>query len=285
MTIRRRALASASSRTGQAARKSGKTSLRRAGRARASQAGTGSARPGRGRAGLAEAALAAIGAFVLAACGGSAGGGTASGGGGSPLASRSASAIVSQMKSAVRDASSMHMDGRLTDSGKPVGLNMSLLRDGGLAGIITQENVPLSLIGADGKIYVRATRAFLAELHAEAVCSLMCGKWVQMSGPQADQLTGSLSMANLTKSLTTGLPSFRKDGMTTVSGQQAIELRAGDGATLDVAAQGKPYPLRVVAPSGQQGSVIFSQWDKVAAPKAPPSSEVINIDKLKAGLS
>jgi hypothetical protein len=179
----------------------------------------------------------------------------------------------------------MHMDGRLTDSGKPVGLNMSLLRDGSLTGTITQNSVPLSLIGANSKIYVKATRAFLTELHAQSVCSLMCGKWVQMSGSQASQLTGSLSMANLTKSLTSGLPSFKKNGLTTVGGQQAVELKASNGSTLDVAAQGKPYPLRVVAPAGRQGSVRFSQWDKVPAPKPPPSSEVINLDKLKAGLS
>jgi hypothetical protein len=250
------------------------------------------ARAGTARAGLAGVALTAAGVLALAACGSSASGsGSASGGSSAPAGSsssasgRSASAIVTQMKAAVRGASSMHMDGRLTDSGKPVGLNVSVLRDGGLNGTITQNSVPLSLIGADGKVYVKATRAFLAELNATAVCSIMCGKWVQMSGSQADQLTGSLSMDSLTKSLTTELPSFQKTGMTTVGGQQAVVLKASDGSTLDVAAQGKAYPLRVVAPSGRPGSVIFSQWDKVPAPSPPPSSEVINLDKLKAGLS
>jgi hypothetical protein len=244
------------------------------------------------RAGLAVVALAVAGALALAACGGSASGSGSASGGSSASASSgtaapdgTASSIITRMKAAVRSASSMHMDGRLTDSGKPVGLNLSLLRSGGLNGTITQNSVPLSLIGADDKIYVKATRAFLNELHASSVCSLMCGKWVQMSGSQADQLTGSLSMENLTKSLTTGLPSFKKTGMTTVGGQQAVELKSADGSTLDVAAQGKPYPLRVVAPSGSEGSVIFSQWDKVPAPKPPPSSEVINIDKLKASTS
>jgi len=259
-------------------------------RARMRRASTGGLGPG--RAGLAGAALAAAGALALAACGGSApGGSSAAGGTSAPAGSssrasgRSASAIITQMKAAVRGASSMHMDGRLTDSGKPVGLNMSLLRGGSMSGTITQNSVPLSLIGANSKIYVKATRPFLEELHAESVCSLMCGKWVQMSGPEASQLTGSLSMANLTKSLTSGLPSFRKNGMTTVGGQQAVELKASNGSILDVAAQGKPYPLRVVAPAGRQGSVRFSQWDNVPAPKPPPSSEVINLGKLKAGLS
>lgn len=240
------------------------------------------------RTGLAGLALAAAGVLALTACGSSAAGGQgspASGGGSSSASGRSASAIITQMKSAVRSAPSMHMSGRLSDSGRPVGLNVSVLRDGDLVGRITQNSVPLSLIGAHGKFYVEATRPFLRELHASSVCSLMCGKWVQMSGPQADQLTGSLSMTSLTRSLTSDLPSFRKTGMTTVGGQPAIEMKGTDGSTLDVAARGKPYPLRVTSPGGSQGSVVFSQWGAVPEPSPPPSGDVINLGELKAGTS
>jgi hypothetical protein len=232
------------------------------------------------RTGLAGLALAAAGALALTGCGS-----PASGGGSSAASGRSAPAIIAQMKAAVRSAPSMHMSGRLSDSGRPVGLNVSVLRDGDLAGRITQNSVPLSLIGAHGKFYVEATRPFLRELHASSVCSLMCGKWVQMSGPQADQLTGSLSMTSLTRSLTSDLPSFRKTGMTTVGGQPAIEMKGADGSTLYVAARGKPYPLRVTSPGGSQGSVVFSQWGAVPEPSPPPSGDVINLGKLKAGTS
>lgn len=246
------------------------------------------ARLRRTRTGLAGTALAAAGVLALAACGSSAAGNPgspASGGGSGSASGRSAAVIITQMKAAVRAAPSMHMTGRLSDSGRPVGLNVSVLRDGDLAGQITQNSVPLSLIGAHGKFYVEATRPFLRELHASSVCSLMCGKWVQMSGPQADQLTGSLSMASLTRSLTSGLPAFRKTGMTTVGGQRAIEMQGADGSTLYVAARGKPYPLRVTSPGGSQGSVVFSQWGAVPEPSAPPSGQLINLGQLKAGTS
>jgi hypothetical protein len=243
------------------------------------------------RAALAGGALFAAGVLALAACGSPAAGGPASdsgpasGTGASPAAGRSAPAIIAQMKAAVRSASSMHMTGELADSGHPVGLNVNVLRVGGLDGTIIENGVPLSLIGAGGKFFIRATRPFLRELHASSVCSVMCGKWVQMSGPQAGQLTGSLSMASLTRSLISELPSFRKAGTATVSGQQCVQLKAADGSILDVAAHGPPYPLRVLPPAGSQGSVTFSQWDKVTAPSAPPSGEVINLGKLKAGTS
>jgi hypothetical protein len=242
------------------------------------------------RTGLAGLGLAAAGVLALAACGSPAAGGPASGsrpasGSGSPAATLSAPAIITQMKAAVRGASSMHMTGELADSGHPVGLNVNVLRVGGLDGTIIENGVPLSLIGAGGKIFIKATRPFLRELHASSVCSVMCGKWVQMSGPEAGQLTGSLSMASLTRSLTSELPSFRKAGTATVSGQQCVELKAADGSILDVAAHGTPYPLRVLPPDGTQGSVTFSQWDKVTSPSAPPSGDVINLGKLKAGTS
>jgi hypothetical protein len=235
------------------------------------------ARTGRPGARLAGALIAGIGAVALAACGSS----VASGG---AAPHRSASTFISQMKSAVRGASSMHMTGHLSNEGKPIGLNLGVLRAGGLNGSITQSGVPLHLIGTRRSVYVKATPAFLHELHAgAAVCSLMCGKYVQLSGAQADQLTGSLSMASLTRSLTTGLPSFRQTGSTTVNGQPAVELRGNDGSTLDLAARGKPYPLRVVAPRGRRAAVTFSQWSRVPAPSAPPAGQVINLSKLKAG--
>jgi hypothetical protein len=31
--------------------------------------------------------------------------------------------------------------------------------------------------------------------------------------------------------------------------------------------------------------VLFSHWDSVAAPAAPPASQVINLSQLKAGTS
>jgi hypothetical protein len=113
----------------------------------------------------------------------------------------------------------------------------------------------------------------------------MCGKYVQMSGTQASDLAGSLSMASLTRSLIAGLPKLTQAGTTQVSGQPAIVLRGADGLTLDVAARGKPYPLRAYAAPGRHETVVFSEWDKVAVPAAPRAGQVINLSQLKAGSS
>jgi hypothetical protein len=234
-------------------------------------------------AGLAVGA-ALTGGLALAACGSS--GGTASGsastGSGNTV---SAQALAARMRTAVEQAASTHLTGRLTSDGRAVALNVGVVRAGGLDGTISRGGAPLHLISASGKVYVQATRAFIRQLGVpQAICTIMCGKYVQLSGSQGQALAGSLSMATLTRSLAGRLPRFRLAGRTTVAGQPAIVLRGADGSTVDVAAQGKPYPLRVVAPSGA-GAIRFSDWDHVARPAAPPAADVINLNQLRAGAS
>jgi hypothetical protein len=226
------------------------------------------------------ASMCAGSAIALAGCGGSAGGSSAS------IPQRSAATLVSQMKAAVDAATSMHLAGQLPNAGRPVALDLDVLRAGDLTGTITENGLPLQLIGSRGKVYVKATPAFLRDLKAPGgVCAVMCGKFVQMSGLQATELAGSLSMTSITRSLIAGLPKFRRAGTTSVSGRPAVVLHGADGSTLDVAAHGKPYPLRVVAPRGRAESVVFSHWDTVPAPTAPPGGDVINLNQLKAGSS
>jgi hypothetical protein len=219
----------------------------------------------------------------LAGCGGSA---THMASGASGPAGRSVGQLVAQRKAAVRDADSTHLAGQVTGSGQATALDLSVLRAGGLAGSITQHGVPLELIGAGGKVYIKATPAFLHELRAPAaVCAVMCGKYVQMSGTAGRQLDGSLNMTSLTRAFITGLPRMTRAGTATVAGQQAVVLHGADGSILDVAAHGTPYPLRVISPPRHHETLTFSQWDRVGTPAAPPASKVINLSQLKAGSS
>jgi hypothetical protein len=222
--------------------------------------------------------LAGSAAIALTACSGASSGGGA--------AHRSAATLISQMKAAVNGATSMHLAGQLPNGGRPVALDLGVHRTGGLAGTITENGVPLRLIGALGIVYVQATPAFLRELKAPTtVCAVMCGKYVQLSGSQGTELAAGLSMVSLTRSLIAGLPKFRQEGTATVGGESVVVLHGADGSTLDVAARGRPYPLRVAAPAGRHESVVFSQWNTVATPAAPRRGEVINVNQLKAGTS
>jgi hypothetical protein len=241
------------------------------------QAGaSGLARIARGRtlgaaAPAAVAALLAAVAALLAWCGSPAS---------AASAPRSPAATIAQMKSAVRAANSVHLDGVLRGRGRLVALNIGLTRSGEFSGTITDNGTTLTLTNVRGRLYVKATPEFLKQLKVSAaLCSIMCGKYVELASAQSGALAGDFTMQKLLASLTGRLPKFANTGTTTVRGQQAQVLRAADGSTLEVAATGAPYPLRAVG-KGNNGQLDFTQWNSVPRPAVPPASQVINMSAL-----
>jgi len=237
---------------------------------------------------LAGLAAATIGAMLLAGCAGPPPGAARSATRSVVLsaATRSPSQTVAEMRKAVQAASSVHLSGVLRNGGKPIGLNLGLIRSGEFAGTLTQNGIPLRLIDAGGKVYVKATAAYLRELKVPAsVCSIMCGKYVEVSSAQARSLSGSLSMSALLSSFTGKVPRLTNAGTTTVAGRKGQVLQGPDGSRLVVAATGTPYPLQAVGRQGNggqqsNGTLNFSQWNAVPRPMAPPASQVINLNKI-----
>jgi hypothetical protein len=201
-------------------------------------------------------------------------------------APRSISQTLAEMRKAVQAASSVHLSGVLRNGGKPIGLNLGLIRSGEFSGTLTQNGIPLTLIDAGGKVYVKATAAYLKELKAPpSLCAVMCGKYVEVSSAQARSLSGSLGMSALLGSFTGQLPQLTNAGTTTVAGREGQVLQGPDGSRLVVAATGTPYPLQAVgrqSNGGTQsnGTLDFSQWNAVPRPTAPPASQVINLNKI-----
>jgi hypothetical protein len=195
-------------------------------------------------------------------------------------AQRSPSQTVAQMRKAVQAAGSVHLSGVLRNGGKPIGLDLGLIRSGDFSGTITQNGVPLTLVDVGGKAYVKATAAYLKELNVSpSVCSVMCGKYVELTPAEASSLAGNLSMSALLSSFTGQAPRFTNAGTTTVAGRQGQVLRGPNGSRLVVAATGTPYPLQAVGRQGS-GTLTFTQWDAVPRPAAPPANQVINLNQL-----
>jgi hypothetical protein len=219
---------------------------------------------------LAGLAAATAGAVLLAGCGDP-----------PPAASpRSPSQTVAQMQKAVQGATSVHLSGVLRNGGKPIGLNLGLIRSGDFAGTITQNGVPLMLIDVGGKAYVKVTAAYLRQLNVSpSVCPVMCGKYVELTPAESASLAGNLSMPALLSSFTGRAPRFTGAGTTTVAGRKGQVLRGPDGSRLVVAATGTPYPLQAVGRQGS-GSLTFTQWDAVPRPAAPPPGQVIDLNRL-----
>jgi hypothetical protein len=192
----------------------------------------------------------------------------------------SASSLVSSMQSSVRSASSVHVSGLLSRNGVPLGVDLNVARNGDVAGTIRQHGIPLQVIATNGKIYIEATPAFLREVRVPAAaCASACGKWIALTQGEASQLAGHFSMQNLVTPLASGqAPKLTSAGSTTVGGQPAWLLRAGDGSTVAVSSSGKHYPLRSSSGGSPHQVVTYSHWNTAPAPKAPPASQLLKLN-------
>jgi hypothetical protein len=190
---------------------------------------------------------------------------------------------TAQITAAIQKATSVHISGSVTLKGTAESLNLAMLRTGDMSGTVTSgTEPPITLILTGKTAYVLLTAAVLKSVVGPSVsCNGVCGKYLAVTGSQASSLTSDISLTSLLKQFTSNLGGQTRAGTTTVNGQAAIVLKDPDGSTLDVAANGPPYPLKLIATSGgTSGTLVFSQWNSVPAPAAPAASDLVNPAKL-----
>lgn len=212
--------------------------------------------------------VAGAAAASLAACG--------SGGG-------AAAPTGTQISAAVKKAASVHITGDLAVKGSAETLNLAMLRDGDMNGVVTSGTEPPIMLTVIGKTaYILMSAGVLkGVVGTSASCAGVCGKYLPVSGSEESSLVSDISMTKLTDQLISNLSGLSEAGTTTVNGQKAIVLKDPDGSILDVAASGPPYPLKIVAKKGNTGgTVTFTQWNTVPVPTAPPASQQVNPAKL-----
>ena len=222
-------------------------------------------------------ALAAAIVLAIAGCGGS----SSSGNG---LESKSAQQILEATKAAASTASSVHIQGSIVTGGKPIALDMELLRGKGGKGTISQEGFTIQLIQTGGAVYINGSADFYKHVSGSAAAALLQGKWLKAPA-NSGELASLAELTNLGKLIDTALAghtSVTKGETTTIEGQKAIPLKdTAQGGTLYVAATGKPYPLQIVKTGKESGKVVFSRWDQPVTLAAPPGA--IDIGALQKG--
>ena len=231
------------------------------------------------------AGSAAVVAAVLLVAGCSGGGsGTATTGGSSP-ASVSASAgpppdtatLRQQVKSAMAKATSVHILAVVSQGGPKVSVNMSMTRSGDMSGTMSVGRAPVNVLVTQGHTYVKVSAGLLKSQHLpSAACALVCGKYLKMPNGQAKDMLNGLDMSSLLDQVS--VPSLTYVRTVTVNGQPAWQMRASDGSTVYVAAQGPPYPLRATRGSSR---IDLTQWNAVTIPPPPPASQVIDLSQLE----
>ncbi len=217
--------------------------------------------------------------LVLAACG--SGGGSGSGTATATASPPAATTLAKQARAAVQAAKSVHIAGTLKESGRTLGVDLSLTRSAGLAGRLSVNGASFYVLSTHGSAYIKVTSAFLrlAKLPS-AACSLVCGKYLKVPTSEAGSLTGGLSMADVLGTAGAATGHVQYAGTATVHGQHAWVLRGADGSKVYVAQLSPHYPLRVIAPPGKTGQLDFTQWNSVTIPPPPPASQVVDPSQL-----
>jgi hypothetical protein len=217
-------------------------------------------------------------ASILAGCGGS----SSSGNG---VESKSADQIVEAAKAASAQAKSVHINGTIRSSGKPVSLDMELLAGKGGKGKISQEGFTIQLIQVNGAVYINGSTAFYNHVGGAAAAQLLQGKWLKAPS-NSGELASLAELTNLSKLIDTALAShgkLAKGTATTIEGTKAIAINdTSKGGTLYVAATGTPFPLEIAKSGAESGKVVLDRWDQPVSLSAPAGA--IDIGKLqKAG--
>jgi hypothetical protein len=232
----------------------------------------------------AGSAVAVAAVLLVAGCGGGGGSGTATTSGSSPAGASAsagpppdAAALGKQVRSAAAKATSFHILAAVTESGSKISMNMSMTRSGEMSGTMSANRVAITMLVTGGHSYVKVSSGLLKSQHLpSAACALVCGKYLEVPAGQAKSMLNGMDTSSLLHQLSATKLTYVRTA--TVNGQAAWQMRASDGSTVYVAAQGPPYPLRVTKGASRAD---FTQWNAVTIPPPPPASQVVDLSQLE----
>lgn len=227
-------------------------------------------------------ALAGLAAVLLTACGGGDDEASSSGSGSSSSSSSASSAsgladksgpeVAKAAADALEGVDAVHVKGDGTSDGQQLALDLQVQGED-LSGTISNAGQTLQIIHTGGQTYAQAPAEFWSSqgVPAEAVGQL-AGKWVTLPAEVGDSLSG-ISLQDLVSELRNPTDGAYQDDVTTDTrdGKKVVVLKQAGGSTLQVAAEGEPYPLYSETKGDEPGTLTFSGFGEKQAIAAPPS--------------
>jgi hypothetical protein len=214
-----------------------------------------------------------LAALLLAACGGSDGNGESS---------KKGPQVAADAASALEKAGAVHLTGVGTMDGQQLTVDLHLQGDDG-TGTIGEGGEELKIVETGGKLYVQASKGFWSQSGVPAsAAGALAGKWVIVPKNAAGQLM-PFSMKSLAEELRHPTDGKIKDDVktSTLDGKKVVVVTQTDGSTLDVAAEGTPYPLRTVDKGKDAGTIDASDFGKKVTITAP--SGALDLSQLGGG--
>jgi hypothetical protein len=198
--------------------------------------------------------------------------------------SKTAAQVLPAMKTAVQSAQSVRISGSGQDGTQKITFDMNFVGKNDMSGTFTENGATLTVEVVNGATYLKVNQDFLnlAKLPA-ALCSTVCGKYVELPAAESSQITGAISLSALTQHAFNAIPSSAANDTVdhfvpgTLNGQPVLTAH-GDGNTIDVASTGTPYPLLITTSSGD--NITFSEWNSVPPLTPPPAAEIISLTSL-----
>lgn len=211
-------------------------------------------------------------ALAVAGCGG----GSKSNG----EAAKTADQVVNDAKTAATSAKAVHVSGAITDAGQPLTLDITIVKDAGGRGTMSESGLKFEIIRVGNKAYIKGSDAFLRKFAGAAGAQLLRGKWLQGSATTGD-LAALAPLTDIGKLFNGALGSHGKlenTGETTFKGQKVVAIKdTTEGGTLYVASTGTPYPVAIVG-GKDQGTITFDNWNDTTSITAPKGA--VDMSKL-----
>jgi hypothetical protein len=209
-------------------------------------------------------AVTGLTAVLLTACGG--------GDSGNGEAAKKGPQVAADAANALEQAGSAHLTGRVTEQGQSGDVDLRL-QGSDVTGSITLAGQKVQLTSTGGTIYAQAPAAFWSSFGAPAaIAGQLDGKWVVVPEAAASSFD-AFTLKGLADSLRSPKEGSIKDPVTKdqLDGKPVVVVTQSDGSTLDVAASGKPYPLKATDKGGTSpGTLNFSDFGAKTTITAPP---------------
>ncbi|NEC69366.1 hypothetical protein [Streptomyces sp. SID9727] len=202
----------------------------------------------------------------------------------------SAPEIEKRARTAADSADAVRLAGKLVSKGGTYTIDMRLKNKGG-AGSVTSKNSTFTLLRIGDELYLKADAGFWShddEGGADtgeggaAAADKLEGKYVKVpeGDPTYKQLSGFTDKKVLLDGMLTLHGKLTKGDRDKVAGVRTARIMGGEGAggALDVALEGKPYPLRF-ARGGGGGVITLADWGKDFPLKAPAKDETVDYGK------
>jgi hypothetical protein len=205
---------------------------------------------------------------------------TSAGSKANPLATLSADQIASKAFADLRMATAVHVAGSVTDSGQPIGLNLTLVHGKGCDGTMsTQSRGSFLLIMIGTAVWLKPDEKFWKSVGGSdpAVLKVLAGKYMKTSAKGGLGGLGQLCDPNKLLGPFKNVTGLVKRKNATISGQPALQITDGaNSGFVYVSVSARPQFLRLTSTGSSSAQLDFTAYGTPVTLAAPPASQTLD---------